>query len=252
MRLVIAVSSFVILLPVASKAADPKDDPQAIVDRAIQAHGGAAKLAMANAHTWKTKGSMDAGGMKMDYMAEYIFASPDEFRFDVDMAAGGMKIKLSVATDGKIAWEQMGTELREMAKEKHLEFAHTVYVMNLSLLTPLKDKACKLTSLGESKHGDQTLVGIKVSREGRRDVNMYFDKKTGLLTMTSSKVMDEFANKEVLQETLMTGYRDKDGFKIFEKLTIKRDGKDFIVEEMSDEKMLENVDEKKFAKPAGK
>jgi hypothetical protein len=65
-------------------------------------------------------------------------------------------------------------------------------------------------------------------------------------------VIDEFTKKEVTQETVMTGYRDKDGVKVFDKLTIIQDGKEFIVEEMSEQKQLEKVDEKMFAKPARK
>ena len=35
----------------------------------------------------------------------------DKFRFDINMEFGGMKIKLSVATNGKVAWEQSGPQL---------------------------------------------------------------------------------------------------------------------------------------------
>jgi len=107
-------------------------------------------------------------------------------------------------------------------------------------------------SLGESKHGEQTMVGIKVTREGKRDVSMFFDKKTGLLTKVTSRVIDEFSKKEVTQDVVMTGYRDKDGVKVFDKMSILLDGKELLVEEMSDQKMLEKVDEKMFAKPEGK
>jgi hypothetical protein len=239
-------------IPAFASAAEPKDDPKAIVENAIKAIGGEEKLAKVTTHTWKAKGVMTAMGMKLEYVANYTFAAPDRFRFDIDIDAGGMKIKITAATDGKSAWEQMGDMLREMEKVKSTEFHHSTYVMGLSMLFPLKDKAYTLTPLGESKHADQTVVGIKVAREGKRDVSMFFDKKTGLLTKTSSRVIDEFTKKEVTQETVMTGYRDKDGVKVFDKLTIIQDGKEFIVEEMSEQKQLEKVDEKMFAKPARK
>jgi outer membrane lipoprotein-sorting protein len=239
---------FVLILPTVT-VADSDKDALAIVDKAIAAQGGAEKLAKAKGETWKAKGVMSAGGMSMAYNADYSFAGPDKFRFDLHMEFGGMKIELAVATDGKVAWEKSGPQLQAMTKEKQAEFEHNVYVMNLSNLLPLKDKAYTLTSLGESKIGEQTVVGIKVARDGKREVNMHFDKSTGLLAKTSSKVNDEFAKKEMVQETLMTGWRDKDGVKVFDKLTILRDGKTYIVEEMSEQKPLEKVDEKLFAKP---
>lgn len=239
---------FALIVPITAFADSDKDALE-IVDKAIAAHGGADKLRKAKGETWKAKGVMTAGGMSMAYNADYVFAGPDKFRFDINLEIAGMKMKLAVATDGKVAWEQMGPQLQVMAKEKQTEFDHNVYVMNLSYLLPLKEKMYTLTTLGESKVGAQTVVGIKVARDGKRDVNMYFEKSTGLLAKTSSMVNDEFEKKEMLQETLMTGYREKDGVKVFDKLTIIRGGKTYIVEEMMEQKALEKVDERLFAKP---
>ena len=234
---------------VANTASAGPDDPRAVVDRAIQAHGARRNL-RAKAHAWKANGAMIMGGNKMAYTADYVFAVPGQMRFDLAMDNGGQKVELTAATDGKVAWEQMGTTLRDMPKEKQTEFIHTGYVMTLAHLTPLTDKAFTLTSLGESKVGDQTVNGIKVSHPERRDVSMFFDKKTGLLTKTSTRVMDEFQNKEVTQDAFFTGYQDKDGMKVFDKLTIQRDGKDFIVEEFSEQRVLDKFDRTKFTKPA--
>jgi hypothetical protein len=250
MRTLCAVAVCVFLLGPRSGSAEQQEEARTIVDKAIQAHGGAEKLAKMKAQGWKAKGKMTLGDQTMMYDCDYIFASPDKFRFDLQMEAGGKKILLTAATDGKAAWEQMVPMLRDMAKEKQEEFHHNVYVMYLLQLTPLKDKAFTLTSLGESKLGEQTLVGVKVTRPGRRDVSLYFDKKTGLLAKTSTRMFDEFSKKDVTQETFPTGYRDKDGRKVFDKLTIQRDGKELIVEEYSGQRILDKVDAKLFAKPA--
>jgi hypothetical protein len=249
----ISISLGLGLLLVATNAAAAlqPDDARAVIDRAIKAHGGADTLSKNAVHAWKAKGAMTAGGGKMEYVADYTFLAPDKLRFDLDMDAGGQKMQLTAATDGKIAWEQMGATMREMPKQKQEEFQHTAYVIYLSQLTPLLDKAYKIEPLGESKHGDQTLVGVKVSHPGRRDVSLFFDKATGLLTKTRTQAFDEFQNKEVVQENVFTGYRDANGRKVFGKMTIQRDGKDFIVEEFSEQRALDKIDANKFAKPAG-
>jgi hypothetical protein len=248
MRLATAVLSVFLIPPLTSTAAEPSAEALAIVDKAIKAHG-AEKAAKAKGHTWKAKGTMFMGEMKMEYKIEYVFTSPDKFRFDLDMDAGGMKVKITAATDGKVAWEQAPGQMREMTKEKQTEFEHTAYLMHLCEIYPLKDKAFTLIPIEGGEDEGQKFVGIQVQRKDRRTVNLYFDKSTGLLGAATSKVIDEFSKKEVLQELRMTGYRDKDGIKVFDKLTIKRGGKDFLVEEMSEQKELKEVDEKLFAKP---
>lgn len=225
-------------------------DAQAILDKAIQAHGSK-KWGDVKVHVWKAKGTMTAGGMKVDYTADYYFQMPNKFRFDLSMSAGGMEIELSAASNGKTAWEKMGPMLRDMEEKKQEEFHHNVYSMNLSFLLPLKNKAYKLTPLGESEVNGKKVVGIRAQRKGQRDVCLYFDRKTGLLAKTKTKVHDEFVNKEVTQESLFTDYVDKNGFKAFGKLTIKRDGKVFIVEELSNQKGLKKARPKLFAKPKG-
>src|SRR5207244_2367907 len=103
--------------------------------------------------TWKAKGKLNMDGMVIAYTADYAFAYPDKLRFDLEIDAGAMKVKFASATNGKAAWQQMGEQLEEMTREKGKEFDHNVYVMHLSQLTPLKDTAYTLTSLGEGKIG---------------------------------------------------------------------------------------------------
>jgi hypothetical protein len=111
-----------LFFPLASFAAEPDKDALAIVVKAIEAHG-AEKLGKAQAQSWKRKGKLILADMTVEYKADYTFAGPDKFRFDVDMEAGGMKIKFSVGTNGKAAWEQSGPELRDMPKVDEKLFA---------------------------------------------------------------------------------------------------------------------------------
>ncbi len=227
------------------------DQANAVIDKAIEAHGGEATLAKLKAETWKTKGAM-AGG-KMAYTADYAFMAPDRFRFIMNADFGGNKIQLLVITDGKQAWERSGFTLSEMQKPKLDGFKHQVYTMWLCSLAPLKDKEFKLASLGESKRGNQEVVGVKVSRPGQRDVTLFFDKQTGLLAGNESRVLDEFSGfkKEVSHEVFVSDYKVLDGRKYFTKIVIKQDGKVLIEEELSDQKSLEKLDDKLFTEPKG-
>jgi hypothetical protein len=244
-----ALAAIVLIAWGSTGQAGSDEQAVAVVDKALRAHGGEQKLAGIKGQAWKGKGYIELLGNKQDYTADYIFAPPNRVRFDMHIEAFGKKVMLTVATDGKDAYEQSGELLRDMEKTKRDEFLHTAYVVHISQLYPLKDKAFTLTSLGESKLGDEHVVGVKVARQGRRDVSLYFDKDSSLLVKTSTRVFDEFSKKEVTQDTLRSGYRDRDGLKVFDKMIIQRDAKTFIVEEFSDQRILEKVDPTIFAKP---
>jgi hypothetical protein len=225
------------------------DDAKAIVERAIEAQGGLAKLSKVKAQSWQAKGKMLAGGEALEYTATYTMMAPDKLYFDSTINVGGMKLTIRAATDGSTAWEASGDQLRDMAKEKQVEFQHNVHLLQVTQLYPILDPAYKLTLLPDLARDGQSLVGVKVTREGQRDVRLYFDKKTNLLARTETQVIDEFLKREVTQESLVSGWHVVDGRQVFDQLTIRRDGKDMIIETHSNQKFLDEGDRTLFAKP---
>ncbi len=225
------------------------DQAMAVIDKAIQAHGGAATLSKFKAETWKTKGTMGAGTVK--YLAEYAFMAPDHYRFILDADLGAKRVQLLTFTDGKQAWELSGSQRTEMPKEKLGEFKQQVYVMWISSIVPLKRKEFTLTLTPERRLGEQTVVGVKVVSPGRRDVVLFFDKSTGLLAGSETRVLDEFSEfkKEVTQEVLVGDYEERNGRKYFTKLTLKREGRVLIEEELFDQKSFEKLDDSLFKLP---
>jgi hypothetical protein len=235
---------------VLTSSASAGDDPRAVIERAIAASGGADKLARQRAMTWKAKGTMTAGQQRMKYVADYRFAEPDMYRFDLVTGEGPQKITLTAATDGQSAWEQMNDQRRDMAVEKAAEFHHNVYLLHISRLLPLRGREYTLAAVGDHKHGDRTLTGVKVSRPGKRDVSLYFDPATHLLVKSTSMIRDEFQNnREITQDVIYEGVSDAAGTKVPMKLTIYRGGKPMIVEEYSGWEFAEKADPTRFAKP---
>ncbi|MGF1580650.1 MAG: hypothetical protein ACFCD0_14910 [Gemmataceae bacterium] len=220
---------------------------RSLVEKAIKAHGG--KKAKIKAQKMNVKGVMIFGGNKLKYTAVYTIVMPVKFRFDLAMDMDGKQIKLSAASDGKTAWEQMGSQVRVMEKTKAIEFQHNVYSMAVANLFPLRSQKYKLTLLGESKLGEATLIGIRAKRKGKRDVSLYFDKKTWLLKKTTTTIISEFTGTKQKQDVYFSEYRDQNGAKVFHKLVIQRDGKDAIIEEYSNQRNLPRVDASFFTKP---
>ena len=63
-----------LVVAVGARAAE---EPAAIVEKAIKAHGGKEKLAKVKAEQWKGKGVMTMGDQKLPYAISYAFQQPD-------------------------------------------------------------------------------------------------------------------------------------------------------------------------------
>jgi hypothetical protein len=225
------------------------DDAATVVEKAIKAHGGAEAIGKMKVHQWDSKGSVELMGQKIRYTARYTFQQPARLRFDIKMQLGDQEIATAAATDGKSCWESTGDKVEEISGKKAEAFNHNVYTMHLSQILPLTDKAFTLSVADDEMVDDKPAAGVLVVAKGHPDVTLYFDKESSLLVKVKTQIWNEFTDRVVVQETFMKGYKDKDGRKIFGTLVIKRDGKPFIVEELTEQKAPEKLDPKFFSKP---
>jgi hypothetical protein len=245
-------TAMVLVLAAGAVQSDEKADTRAIIEKAIQARGGAEKLATIKATTFKLKGKFYGMGAGLDYTGEFAIQPPDKTRMQLEIDANGMKIAfLRVVNGGKGFRKIADMASMDLEKDELAEAAEEMYVGGVESLVPLvKDKAFELSTLGEVKVGDEPAVGVRVSHKGHGDVNLFFDKKTGLLVKSERTVKDLMAGgKEVTQETLHTDYKEIGGVKHAMKMVIKRDGKDYLDGEMSDFETPDKLDDSLFGKP---
>src|SRR5262249_15185356 len=128
------------------------------------------------------------------------------------------------------------------------------YQFWVTSLTPLvSDNGFTLaTAKGKDVNGKPS-AAVKVTRDKKPAITLYFDTASGLLVKFEMTVKDEFQKwKEVLDEAYFQGYKDVNGRKLFHKLRIVRDGKPMIESTLSDQKFPEKLDGKLFEKPGGK
>jgi hypothetical protein len=124
-----------------------------------------------------------------------------------------------------------------------------MYAEWLNGLTPLKGKGFRLGSLGESRVGDRAAVGVLVTREGHRDVKLFFDKESGLLVRSETRIKVVRTGREYTQEVGFGGYQEVGGVKYPMHLTY-RAGEDFSVEaDLTESKPCEKLDDALFVKP---
>jgi len=248
MRTCLFVVALVLFIPIAR--ADDAADAKAIVEKAIKATGVKAD-GKHNAMTWKDKGKFSGAGFELDYTGDWAFQAPDKYRFDITGAFNDMKFTITVVVNGDKAWGNDGDQTAEFTDEKGEYTKNQVYQMWVTSLVPLvSDKGFTLATAKGKDVGGKPTEAVKVTRDKKPPITLYFDKATGLLVKSETTVKDEFQGwKEVPDEVFYEDYKDVDGKKLFTKLRVVRNGKPMIETKLSDQKISEKLDAKLFEKP---
>jgi hypothetical protein len=235
-----------LLLPPGAGRAD--DATQAIIDKAIKAHGGATKLTEKKATQTKSKGSLELGG-GIEFTQE-VSLHGGKLKEAMHLQVAGNQVNVTTVFDGTKGWMKVNDEATKDLDGKILdEVKEAAYVARLTRLVFLKDKSIELSPLGEVKVNDRPAVGVKVTSKGHRDLNLLFDKATGLLAKAERRVVDIMSGNEVTEERIIKEYQDVDGMKIPKAVLVNRDGKKFLELEVTEAKFPDSLDDSEFAKP---
>jgi hypothetical protein len=238
------------LMAASLRAGDAEDQAalRALIGRAIKASGGEAQVARLHAVRWKTK--LRAPGIdKVMYSDSTVAQGLDQYRAELEVDENG---KIGLATfvvNKKEAWMKIRDKVLD-AGGPFLAVRRNAYqILRLpELLLPVRDPSCKLAPLGEVKIAGKDAVGVRVVRKGHADLNVYFDKDTGLLAKCESRF--RAANsQEYLVEYQVGDYKEFDGVKHFTRVTFLLDGTALGEIELSDIEPQGKVDDAVFAKP---
>jgi hypothetical protein len=225
------------------------DDAAAIIDKAIKAHFPKGVDTKNQGVRTKTKGTLHVGGMDLAFTQEVAIQMPNKFKEVMDLTVMDKPVKVTSVYNGKEAWLRAGDQDVKVTDDILNEFKEAVYVMSLSQGVFLKDKSVTFSVVGEVKVNGKPAVGITASRKGNKDVNLFFDKETGLLAKVEKRGKDLMSGEEVTEERIITEYQDVDGRKVAKKVEVLRDGKPFIEAEVTEVKILEKVDDSEFVQP---
>ncbi len=239
---------FVIAVAVPGRA-DDAADARALVEKAVKAHGGQEKLDKLPGITVKFKGTFHGMGDGIPMSGEVTTQGPDRQRVDIEVEAGGQKIPILIVVGGDKGWSKIGKDTTELGKDELAEAKEQSYVAWVATLAPLKGKQFKLATVGEIMIEKRPALGVKVSSKGHRDVDLYFDKETGLLVKSESRVKEEGSDQEVTEESFPSEYKEVQGTKQAMKFTVKRNGKLYMEGESTDVQLAEKLDDSTFAKP---
>src|SRR5262245_26101751 len=247
MKRLYALAAFGLLFgPVVFCRAD--DDPAAIVDKAIKAHGLKDKEKTA-AYRGRSKGTVHVGGMDLEFTQDATADMNGKFKEVVDLEVAGQKVNITSVFNGKDGWIKANGMEVQVTEEIINEFKEQAHAMQLSQGLLLKDKALKLSVIGEAKVNDKPAIGVKVEKEGKKPIDFYFDKATGLVAKTQRRVRDMQTGQEANEERIIIDYQNIGDRKLAKKIEIKRDGKPYVEVEVIEAKILDKIEESEVAEP---
>jgi hypothetical protein len=241
------VLGLVCLLPQAGRAGG--DEATAIINKAIKAHYPKGVDTKHLGLRVKSKGTLHIQGMDLDFTQEVAVQMPNKFKETMELTVNNMKVNTIAVYNGKQGWVKAAGKEIPVEKELLAEFQEAAYSMGLAQGMFLKDKGLKFSLLGEVKVKGKPAVGVKVSKEGKKDLSFYFDKATGLVAKVEVRKRDFMTDQEVTEERIITAYQDVQDRKVAKKVEVLRDGNPFLEMEVQEVQVLERLDDSEFARP---
>jgi hypothetical protein len=242
--------SLLLMLAVGPLFSSEETDLRATIAKAIQAKGGQGESKY-KALTMKGTGTFHGLGEAIPFSGEWHFQGNKQSRFTLEIKVMNQPLTFTQVVNNDKGWTKFNDEVKDMSEEELAEEKQAMYAKWVATLVSLKDKTFKLASLGEVKVDDKGALGVRVSHGGKRDVNLFFDKASGLLVKVEHQVKDikGGGDKEMSEETFFADYKEFKNIKYPTRVTIKRDAKLYVEADMTDIQPLEAVDDALFAKP---
>jgi hypothetical protein len=237
-----------VCLGIPSVRADEQAEALKVVDAAIQAAGGAAKLDQLKTVSMKGKGTLQERGQEGTITFEGTAHGLDRFRLDLELSMMDRMNKVLVVFAGDKGWAKHDDRVEDAPEDAVPLIRAELHALRMAqMLTPLKDKDLKLSPLGEMQIGSRAAVGIKIVKKDLPALDLYFDKQTHLPVKCSLRVKEH--NEEKSHEWVFSNYKEIAGVKHSMKVALNRDGEKLLELEISELKPMAKADEGTFAKP---
>jgi hypothetical protein len=248
-RLFWAVLVSVFLSGLAGSARADEKEVKAILDKAMKALGGEAKLAKIEAYSIKSKGTITFNGNDNEFTSAATVKGLDQIHSQFEGDFGGNKFMAVMVMNGDKGWRKFGDNTMDLDSNSIANEKRSLYLQVVpALIVPLKSKGFKVETAGDEQIAGKPAAVLKVTAPDEKDFTLSFDKTSGLPVKLVAKVQG-FQGDEFTQETTFSEFTDFDGIKRAKKVESKRDGEPFIKTELIEFKVIDKVDPKTFAMP---
>jgi hypothetical protein len=186
------------------------------------------------------------------YTAKIVLQPPEHFYVRYEPIEGAGKAQVMASHAGK-GWRHFDGKVEDLDDGKHEEIKNLLHRMELVFMPScLKEKAKKLTLLGEAKVENRPAVRLRVEEEGYRPCTLFFDKESLLLVKleTEATRLVQMTTKVESYEIFYSGHKKVDGYT--RPMTIRvhyPDASADRFEETTVQIHLDKLPEKVFARP---
>jgi hypothetical protein len=236
-----------VCLALVAGAGHADTDADALLEKAIKAHGGEEALTKYAALRVKLKRTDEP--TRFTYNHDWLFAAPDKFKDTGDGSYLGRRITTVYATDGKATWSLVEGRAEDLTGKFAEWYSQQAYLMQVMRLAPLKGKEYELKAIGETKVEGKPALGLLVRAKGRKDVTLFFDADSGLLVKVEREVYDNLTEKDAKEERFYKNYPKKEALPCARSVVVKVGGKTTERYEVREIKFLEEADDKEFKRP---
>lgn len=227
-----------------------QDDAKGVIEKAIEAHGGAEALEKYPAGKVEGSGTIALLGSELDMTLESMYQLPSKMKNIIEVNFMGQTLRTVQIVNGDRA--EMTVNGMEIPLDEPMldELKQGVQLEEIYRLSPLLDaeQEYELSLLEKSPAiGGKETVGIQVTAgELKSPIELYFDKTSHLLLGVKRRGLGpDGAEADVLAE--LGNYEELNGVKRPMKMIVKTDDKAFLTIEVDKYTDLEEIPAKEFA-----
>ena len=232
-----------VLLALFVAAPAPESPEEAIVKKAIAAHGGEANLKKFPAGVSKIAGTVVEP--KLPFTGSMAFSVPDKVRVEMVFEVAGRKASsVQIINGEKVSQTENGvtSKLTDAVAD---ELRESAAIQELAQLYPLLGKKYTVVAGKDETFDGKECTTLTVKAKGLKETTLAFDKKTGLLTAMKRKGLNP-VQKVVDELTVFTDFKTIDGLVVPMKSKVAHDGRPFLEMTVTEYKPLAKVDDKYF------
>jgi zinc protease len=182
---------------------ESREKAQAVVARAVKAHGGLAALSAIK--DWHTKGtlSLNVGSTNLDGQYSEIVQLPARRRMEMAVMGQNMVQVL----DGDSAWASASGRFVPVSKDQIEAMRQGTYANPVRLLTTLSDPKADIRYAGTDTAFGKTADVIEWNRPGGRPARVFVDSASGLLVLIEQPELSPLGSSWVPVRRVYSDYR---------------------------------------------
>jgi hypothetical protein len=203
--------SLLMLSLVASAPAAAAPTARSVVERGIRAQGGLAKVRRLRTAHIRLDGTAPRpqGGVQPLVLEDY-WEWPARYRTENRLSLAGVKFSRVMVINGPQVWVSLNGQQRTADAGPAGELREEIYEESVDKLFPLVQPGFQLSLLPGAPVQGYPTVGVKVESAGHRPVELFFDRKSGLLVKRLDHIKDDEGKVE-LREVFFSDYHSYNG-----------------------------------------